>query len=105
MFPTGRIGLMTPATVHHGRAPEAHAQRAHVLDAAYARTPERFVRRAPTRGEVLGLLGLALERDRLAMLKRSDEHLRGTHHHLHGRDASPFAAHGEFPVKPLEKAH
>ena len=42
------IGLMTPATVHHGRAEHVHAQRAGVLDAAYAATPERFVRRAPT---------------------------------------------------------
>jgi len=42
------IGLMTPATVHHGRAEQTHAQRAGVLDTAYAATPERFVRRAPT---------------------------------------------------------
>ncbi len=42
------IGLMTPATVHHGRAEQTHAQRAGVLDAAYARTPERFVRQSPT---------------------------------------------------------
>ncbi|MCA1678312.1 MAG: IS3 family transposase [Actinobacteria bacterium] len=42
------IGLMTPATVHHGRANAIHAERARVLDAAYQRTPERFVRRAPT---------------------------------------------------------
>jgi len=42
------IGLMTPATVHHGRAEQTHAQRAGVLDAAYAATPERFVHRAPT---------------------------------------------------------
>jgi putative transposase len=42
------IGLMTPATVHHGRANDAHAERARVLNAAYAATPERFVRRAPT---------------------------------------------------------
>jgi putative transposase len=41
------IGLLTPAIVHHGRAHQAHAQRARVLAAAYARTPERFVRRAP----------------------------------------------------------
>jgi putative transposase len=41
------IGLMTPAAVHHGRASERHAARAHVLDAAYERYPERFVRRAP----------------------------------------------------------
>lgn len=39
---------MTPATVHHGRAPDVHAERARVLDAAYERNPERFVRRAPT---------------------------------------------------------
>ncbi len=42
------IGLMTPATVHHGLAEQTHAQRAGVLDVAYAATPERFVRRAPT---------------------------------------------------------
>ena len=42
------IGLMTPATVHQGRAEQTHAQRAGVLDAAYARTPERFVHHSPT---------------------------------------------------------
>jgi hypothetical protein len=41
------IGLMTPADVHHGRAEAVHADRARVLDAAYAATPERFVRRPP----------------------------------------------------------
>jgi len=41
------IALMTPATVHHGLADDTHAERARVLAAAYARTPERFVRRAP----------------------------------------------------------
>jgi putative transposase len=41
------IGLMTPAAVHHGRAEALHAHRARVLDAAYAATPERFVRQAP----------------------------------------------------------
>ena len=41
------IGLMTPAAVHHGEAEEAHAARQRVLDAAYAATPERFVRGAP----------------------------------------------------------
>jgi len=30
------IGLMTPATVHYGRAEETRAQRGRVLDAAYA---------------------------------------------------------------------
>ena len=41
------IGLMTPSTVHHGLAEQTHTARAAVLDAAYAATPERFVRRAP----------------------------------------------------------
>ena len=37
------IGLMTPATVHYdGRAEADHADRARVLGAAYAATPERF---------------------------------------------------------------
>jgi putative transposase len=42
------IGLMTPATVHHGRADAVRAERQRVLDAAYARAPDRFIRRAPT---------------------------------------------------------
>jgi putative transposase len=41
------IGLVTPAAVHHGRAEQLHAERARVLDAAYARNPERFVRKPP----------------------------------------------------------
>jgi putative transposase len=41
------IGLMTPAAVHYGRAQELHADRQRVLSAAYAATPERFVRRPP----------------------------------------------------------
>jgi hypothetical protein len=41
------IGLMTLATVHHGLAEQTQAARRNVLDAAYAATPERFVRRAP----------------------------------------------------------
>lgn len=41
------IGLMTPAAVHYGHAVELHAKRADVLTQAYARTPERFVRRPP----------------------------------------------------------
>lgn len=41
------IGLMTPATVHYGRASEVHHQRADVLAAAYAANPERFVRGLP----------------------------------------------------------
>ena len=41
------IGLMTPAAVHYDRAEAIHADRARVLAAAYAATPERFVRRPP----------------------------------------------------------
>lgn len=41
------IGLMTPAAVHHGHAEKLHAARAAVLDAAYQRHPERFVRKPP----------------------------------------------------------
>jgi putative transposase len=41
------IGLMTPAAVHHGRAQQLHAERQRVLAAAYAASPERFVRGAP----------------------------------------------------------
>ena len=46
------IGLMTPAAVHYGQAQQLHAARACVLDAAYARNPERFVRRAPVPPEL-----------------------------------------------------
>ena len=41
------IGLMAPAAVHQGRAKDIHQERARVLAAAYARTPERFVSRPP----------------------------------------------------------
>jgi len=41
------IGLMAPATVHYNRANAVHAERARVLDAAYAANPERFVRKPP----------------------------------------------------------
>jgi putative transposase len=41
------LGLLTPAVVHAGQAEAAHAARRQVLAAAYARHPERFVRRAP----------------------------------------------------------
>ena len=42
------LGLLTPHDVHHGLAAERLANRARVLDAAYAAHPERFVRRPPT---------------------------------------------------------
>lgn len=41
------IALMTPAAVHHGHADRLHADRAGVLDAAFAAHPERFVRKPP----------------------------------------------------------
>jgi putative transposase len=41
------IGLLTPATVHAGRAADVVAERQRVLDAAYAAHPERFVRCQP----------------------------------------------------------
>jgi putative transposase len=46
------IGLMTPAAFHHGQAPELHAARARVLNAAYQRHPERFVRQPPAPPEL-----------------------------------------------------
>ena len=42
------IGYHTPAQVHHGQAAGLQAQRALVLNAAFAEHPERFVRRPPT---------------------------------------------------------
>jgi putative transposase len=42
------IGMMTPATVHHGLATAVHKNRQRALDLAYAAHPERFVRRRPT---------------------------------------------------------
>ncbi len=42
------LGLMTPATVHYGRAGELTIQRRAVLQAAYEKYPERFVNGMPT---------------------------------------------------------
>jgi len=42
------LALMTPATVHYGRAESVQKQRQQVLDEAYAAHPERFVRGRPT---------------------------------------------------------
>jgi hypothetical protein len=42
------IGLLTPASVHYGYADEILAKRQAVLEAAYARTPERFVTKVPS---------------------------------------------------------
>ena len=42
------LGLLTPETVHTGRAEEVQDRRQRVLDEIYARHPERFVRGRPT---------------------------------------------------------
>ena len=41
------LGFLTPAVVHYGLAACVHAQRTHVLAAAYAAHPERFVKGLP----------------------------------------------------------
>ena len=41
------IGLHTPASVHHGTAPQIRAHRARTLDAAYTANPARFRHRRP----------------------------------------------------------
>ena len=46
------LGLMTPATVHHGQAEAVRQQRQQVLLVAYAAHPERFVRGVPTPPEL-----------------------------------------------------
>jgi putative transposase len=42
------LGMLTPHDVHYGLAEARHANRAIVLQAAYAAHPERFVRQVPT---------------------------------------------------------
>ena len=46
------IGLMTPAAIHYGHAEQVHAARTSVLEAAFARNPERFVRKPPVPPEL-----------------------------------------------------
>ena len=41
------IGLMTPDQVHYGQADAIHAARQNILDGAFNRKPERFVRKEP----------------------------------------------------------
>jgi putative transposase len=41
------LGLMTPAMVHYGLAPQIHQQQQQVLACAYAAHPERFVKGLP----------------------------------------------------------
>ncbi|MGH2413690.1 MAG: hypothetical protein ACRDEA_08370, partial [Microcystaceae cyanobacterium] len=44
----GGIGLLTPAQLHYGQAPEVIDHRQGVLNQADELHPERFVRRRPT---------------------------------------------------------
>ena len=68
-------------------------------------------RRRPTDQRPLALdLRRRLAREPLepvALLRQQipDEHRRGTHHHLHNRDASQFAAQHAFPVNRYEMGH
>ena len=48
------IGYHTPASVHFGTASAVRAERALVLDAAYAAHPDRFVDGAPTPPDLPG---------------------------------------------------
>jgi putative transposase len=41
------VALYTPADVHYGRVHEVHQRRQAALDAAYQRSPNRFVRKPP----------------------------------------------------------
>jgi len=41
------LNLLTPVNVHFGHAARIISERQSVLDAAYLRHPERFVKRAP----------------------------------------------------------
>ncbi len=48
----GGIAMLTPEDVHHGRAEQALRDRRAVLDAAYRKHPERFVRGRPDPGHL-----------------------------------------------------
>lgn len=52
------IGFMTPAAVHFDRATVLQAQRAQVLQAAYAANPARFKHRVPTPPELPTVVGI-----------------------------------------------
>jgi len=43
---------MTPAAIHYGQAQQLHDARARVLEAAFARNPERSVRKPPVPPEL-----------------------------------------------------
>jgi putative transposase len=54
------IGFLTPAAVHFGQAAALQAQRAQVLQAAYAANPARFKHRVPTPPQLPTVVGINL---------------------------------------------
>jgi putative transposase len=76
------IAYLTPEIVHTGQASRVIAQRAKVLDAAYAAHPERFVRRPPTPPalpEAGGSTRRVKRRSRLPQNRRSRPDPRSRH--------------------------
>jgi len=61
--------------------------------------------RPHARAAMLGARREPLQALGLLRRQRPDEHFRGTHHHLHDRDTSPFAAATTFPVKRSGVSH
>lgn len=57
------------------------------------------------RALVLGTPRQTLQAHSLLMQQRPHKHRRGTHHHLHGRDASRFDSQTGFPVQRFFKGH
>ena len=58
------IGLHTPADVHYGHAHAIREARGHVLDAAHAAHPERFVRKAPEPPKLPGTVWINKPQDK-----------------------------------------
>lgn len=82
------IAMHTPADVHHGHADDVAQARAHVLNAAYTATPERFVNKQP---EPLHLPGIV-------WINRPDAD-RDTPSR-HGRDTQRVDGHSSIEATP-----
>lgn len=65
------IGLLSPGTVHYGKAESALIKRQQVLKNAYAARPERFVKGSPT---VPGLPGAVWINRPISLLELAAEH-------------------------------
>ena len=65
------IGLLSPGTVHYGKAESALIKRQQVLKNAYATRPERFVKGSPT---VPGLPGAVWINRPISLLELAAEH-------------------------------